>query len=132
MIIFVVMKIKFERKDKYVGRFVTAADIILSVIFTTALMWILCVRGGLNVVPAVLIIVLLDVIFLALRLFERERKSGMSHINSIIDERIDELQQMKWDDPLNGDIYQEEIDMLKDSKDELNKGLEEQEKKNDK
>lgn len=124
------MNIRFERKDKYVGRFVTVADIILSVVFTTALMWIFCIRGHMRLLPAVLIIVALDVVFLCLRLFEREKNGGMSHINSIIDKRIDELQQMKWDDPVNGDIYQEEIDMLKDSRKELNKDLDKT-KKND-
>lgn len=48
-------------------------------------------------------------------------KGGMSHITSVINDRIDELQKMKWDDPLNGDIYQDEIDMLKSSRDELNR-----------
>lgn len=124
------MNIRFERKDKYVGRFVTVADIILSVVFTTALMWIFCIRGHMKLISAILIIVVLDVVFLCLRLFEREKNGGMSHINSIIDKRIDELQQMKWDDPVNGDIYQEEIDMLKDSRKELNKDLDKT-KKND-
>lgn len=48
-------------------------------------------------------------------------KGGMSHITSVINDRIDELEKMKWDDPLNGDIYQDEIDMLKSSRDELNR-----------
>lgn len=71
--------------------------------------------------PASLIVIVLDVILLALRIYDRELKGGMSHITSVINDRIDELEKMKWDDPLNGDIYQDEIDMLKSSRDELNR-----------
>lgn len=122
--IFVCMKIEFYTKDRYVGRFFTVMDIVLSVIFTTALMWIMCIRGGMKVFPASLIIIVLDIILLALRIYDRERKGGMSHITSVIDERIEELERMKWDDPLNGDLYQDEIDMLKNSRDELNRDTE--------
>lgn len=115
------MKIEFHTNDRYVGRFFTVMDIVLSVIFTTALMYILCVRGGMKLLPASLIVIVLDVILLALRIYDREMKGGMSHITSVINDRIDELQKMKWDDPLNGDIYQDEIDMLKSSRDELNR-----------
>ena len=124
------MKIEFYTKDRYVGRFFTVMDIILSVIFTTALMLIMCGKGNMKILPAVLITVLLDVILLALRLTEREKRGGMSHINSIIDQRIEELEKMKWNDPVNADLYQDEIDKLKKSRDELNRDFPENDENN--
>lgn len=114
------LKTEFMTKDRYIGNFLTVGDVVVSVLFTTALIYIMCVRGGMKVLPACIVVVVLDVILLILRVYDREHKGNMSHITSVIDKRIEELERLKWDDPLNGDIYQDEIDMLKSSKEDLN------------
>lgn len=114
------LKTEFMTKDRYIGNFLTVGDVVVSVLFTTALIYIMCVRGGMKVLPACIVVVILDVILLILRVYDREHKGNMSHITSVIDKRIEELERLKWDDPLNGDIYQDEIDMLKSRKEDLN------------
>lgn len=114
------LKTEFMTKDRYIGNFLTVGDVVVSVLFTTALIYIMCVRGGMKVLSACIVVVILDVILLILRVYDREHKGNMSHITSVIDKRIEELERLKWDDPLNGDIYQDEIDMLKSRKEDLN------------